>query len=150
MRVRVFAADELVKPDADVEQLLTARLSKLSTLSPNGSHERSAAAAAVISASRRAAMLRRNGITADVATGSPVSASRTIAKQQVSAHALLVELEQLLERAWDYAAERMGASATRASSSTVGSFKIAALASPAQPKRHRDFTIPTSTRAPIH
>jgi len=67
-------------------------------------------------------MMRRQGITAHVATGSTVPAARTIAAQQVSAHPLLDELEQLIDRAWaDHAAAQRYVAATQATSSAVAS-----------------------------
>lgn len=123
MRARPRAADDLVKPDANVPQLLTAHPIKLSTLLTYRLHDRSVAVApAVMPASPRAAMIRRDGITAHVATGSMVSASGTIAEQQVSAQPLLDELDRLIVFAWaDDAAERTRAAAARAPNSTVAS-----------------------------
>jgi hypothetical protein len=67
-------------------------------------------------------MMRRDGITAHVATGSAVPAARTIAAQQVSARPLLDELEQLIDRAWaDYAAAQRYAAAAQVTRSAVAS-----------------------------
>lgn len=120
MRPRFFGNNDTVKRDAEVGQLLTGRPGKSSTLSTEGSHDRNGIAAPVIPASPRAAIIRRDGVPTNVTSGSPVSTSRTMAQQYVSAQPLLQELEQLIDRAWaDYAAAHARASAAQAASGTV-------------------------------
>ena len=76
----------------------------------------------IIRPSPRPVIVRSDAIISDVAAGSPVPSSRTMAKQQSSADPLLHELEQLIDRAWaEYAVAETGASAAQTSSSTVGS-----------------------------
>lgn len=118
-----FAADDVVKLDADAQRSLTGRSVKLFTLSKDRSHDRGGAVPVTptaVPASLRADFNRRDGITAHVATGSPRVVSRAIAAQQVSAHPLLDELEQLIDGAWArHEAEHTGARAAQGPSTVV-------------------------------
>ena len=108
---------------ADVQQALIAHPVKSSTSSTYRSQDRSAtvaAASTVIAASSRADNFRDGESSSGPTKGSLVATARTIATEHASAHPLLDELEQLIDRAWaEYMGQHTNAAAARVTSGTA-------------------------------